>query len=201
MGKKSVGRPSNGRKTKVQLFLLDAFIAGRKSPEVANEINEWYLGNTKLGNKVIRNTPEIELGNTKLTDNPELPTTKLTNKVIPNSDNKVIPNSEHGFQAVESNDPELKAELDSVYGTPANPAFTPNYVKNVVDMTALHAIASGNTSLGVIEHDNEEEFITAPRMGNRDADKLVNRFIDLMRRGASVANCTYALDRLEESSS
>ena len=78
------------------------------------------------------------------------------------------------------------------------PAFTPNYVKNGIDMAALQAIASGNTAPKVIVQDNDDEFITAPRMGNRDADKLVNRFIELMRKGASVANCTYALNQLED---
>lgn len=129
MEKKSVGRPSNGPKTKVQLFLLDAFIAGRKSPEVANEINEWYLGNTKLGNKVIRNTPEIEL-----------PTTKLTNKVIPNS--------EHTIQAIEAREPELKAQMDQVYGPQWGAGFT-ELERNMCDTIVRNYAKSGNKTMFV----------------------------------------------------
>lgn len=78
------------------------------------------------------------------------------------------------------------------------PAFTPNYVKNGVDLNALKAIASGQKIAPVVEPVQDDEFITAPRMGNRDADALVNRFIEIMRKGASVTNCTYALNQLED---
>ncbi len=77
------------------------------------------------------------------------------------------------------------------------PAFTPNYVKNGVDLEALKAIAQGQ-KVEPVEPVQDDEFITPPRMGNKDADRLVNRFIDIMRRGASVANCTYALNQLED---
>lgn len=78
------------------------------------------------------------------------------------------------------------------------PAFTPNYVKNGVDLNALKAIASGQKIAPVVEPVQDEIEISVPKMGNAMAQGLVNQFAELIRRGCPDWACRDAITVMKD---